>query len=527
MNREGTEGTKGTKGTEGTKGTVREAVPSVSSVAYVPFLLKSEGISMKNTSWIAIAVAMLAFAAGAAEPEDVALEEAAKPSRWRISVGTRFAPGVKTKATISSRAVIDAAGRLWGANAAKNGAPLPSGSSTTTERGSTTTTDESSESVPLTPTTRIDFPDGSFIDMDDTTIDPRETWYWHFNDSAAFDEASGSLAVSSGNSTATSRESSTSRSEGEEVVSSSYRSSLSETVMDDAASSSEDDLWGVDLEVGYDLYRGERFSLGFGIGATYYQDDDAISVAGRCYSATASTARESASGRYATTTETTTDTTEETRETTTFTNPNFAYDGALADIRNDDGSFGGGTRDGQSNPYGGPNPSLILGDGSVTRTTTVETRRDTTVETTRTFEAAGGRSSGGRSSSRRTIDVAATGDVEMWELRAVVQPSWRAAEWLELRGSLGAVATRVEVDTEASLIVNGARAATFSGDDGDWAFAGICGLDAVFAPFNRMEFLLGGDIRLGEKNVDYSAGLLRGSVELARYTFRAAVGFRF
>ena len=47
-------------------------------------------------------------------------------------------------------------------------------------------------------------------------------------------------------------------------------------------------------------------------------------------------------------------------------------------------------------------------------------------------------------------------------LRLALQPAWRAADWLELRGSFGAVATRVDVDVDAAIFVNGAiRAAAF------------------------------------------------------------------
>ena len=47
----------------------------------------------------AVAGVMLALAARAAETEEPRLEESAQPSRWRISAGARFAPGVKTKAS--------------------------------------------------------------------------------------------------------------------------------------------------------------------------------------------------------------------------------------------------------------------------------------------------------------------------------------------------------------------------------------------------------------------------------------------
>ena len=478
---------------------------------------------MKITSRILMTLVSLGVAHTAMAEEEPALAEQQEPGRWHFSAGARLAPGVKTKASISSRAVIDAAGRLRGANASKGGGSLPSGSSSNTERSSATSTDASTENVPITPTTRLEFENG-FIDMNDASYPENETYYWHFDSADAFDSATGSLTGSSATSTTTSRDTSTSQGEGEETSIFAYHSSVSEQVSPDVTSSHEADLWGGDVEIGYDLWRGERFSLGLGLGATFYRCDDAIRAAGRCYAATAETRSESANGRFSTTTETTVETTTTTSEATTFTDPNLA--GNLDDITNDDGSIGAGTADGYSNPYGGYTPSLILGDGSVTKTTTTETRTDTTVETTQTFIQTGS-SSGGSTSSRRTIDVIAEGDVETQEIRLALQPAWKATDWLELRGALGAVATRVSVDANATILVNGARFTTVSGDDSDWVFAGLCGLDAVVSPLDWLSIFVGADLRLGDNKMDYEAGVVKGEVELARATYRAGVCVRF
>ena len=462
------------------------------------------------------------FTARADEPEAVELESAAQPSRWRVSVGARVAPGVKTRATIPSGAIVDVVGGLRNPGGSKQGGALPSGTSTSTDRRTATSTDESSESVTLAADERFEFA-GGFIDMNDSTIEPNETWNWHFEKSASFDDATGTLTVPGTPSTTTSHDSSTTRSEGTGAASASVRSSFSEQVLPDATSSHESDLWGADMEIGYDFYVGERLSLGIGLGATFYRGDDAIRAAGRCYAASSSTRSETASGRFVTTTATTVDTAETTTETLSVALPEFA--GAIDDLRNDDESFGAGTATGEDNIYGGNTPTITLSDGTITKTTTTDTTTDTTVETTRTFEATGSKTS--HSSVRRTIDVAADGDVETQELRLALQPAWRATDWLELRGSFGAVATRVDVDVDAAIFVNGARFATVSGSDDDWVFAGLCGLDAVFTPLDWLEFTLGGDIRLGDTEMDYRAGLVRGSVELARYTFRAGIGVSF
>ena len=125
------------------------------------------------------------------------------------------------------------------------------------------------------------------------------------------------------------------------------------------------------------------------------------------------------------------------------------------------------------------------------------------------------------------IDVTAAGDVETQELRLALQPAWRATDWLELRGSLGLAATRVSVDVDATLFVDGAAWRTVSGDDDDWVFTGLCGLDALVSPRDWLSLFVGADIRLGGNTFDYEAGLARGTVELARATYRAGVAVRF
>lgn len=416
---------------------------------------------------IVSAMSAFSLAARAADEPEAELAEAKGPTRWRISVGSRFAPKVKTKAGVSSRAVIDAAGKGRGA--------------VSVGRSSSSSSGESSESVPVTPSSRYDFRNG-FIDMRDDAGIPGETVYWHFDDASAFNEANGTITISESSSSETSRERS--------------GTSQSRTVDADAVSSRDADVWGGDVEVGYDFWRGERLSLGIGLGATLYRSEDSVRVSGR-------------SGRT-TSSSTSVETSASSRETTVFSDPNLSYAGALDDIRNDDGSIGAGTPDGYTNPYGGNNPVLTVGDGTVTRTTSTSIRRDAT--TTRTL---------------RAIDARAEGDVEMHELRFALQPSWRATDWFEMRGSVGAAATRVCVDADATILVNGERVARVSGDDSDWVFSGLCGLDLVFRPVSRVEVFVGGDWRFGGTDMDYSAGLVRGKVELPRHTLRAGLSFSF
>ncbi len=470
-----------------------------------------------------VACAVLALAARADdEPPQIELEEGAEPSRWHISAGVRLAPGVKTRATVSSRAAVEAAGRIR-AGKGSRGAALPSGErQTSTRRGSETTSSSSSESVAVTATSRFEF-DNGFIDMADDAGVAGETVNWHFADASVFDESRGTITATKERPATTMVAPGMALVSGPEVSSTSTRTAVSESVAPDPASSDEDGLWGADLDAGCELVRSGRFTLGFGVGATLYRGEEAVRAAGRCYTASSRTTRETRSGRHLTATMYMTEVTTKGTETTTFEDVSFRN--ALGDIRNADGSIGAGTSDGRTIPYGGNNPVLTVSDGSVTKTTTVETRRDTTVTATRMFQETGRSTS--RTGTRRTIDVAADGDVEMQELRATLQPAWEAADWLALRGSLGVVATRVSVDADATILVDGARFATVSGDDDDWVFLGLCGLDAVFRPADSLELVLGGDIRFGDTKMDYRAGLVSGTVELARYTLRAGVGVEF
>ena len=480
---------------------------------------------MKDKFFLAMAaLCATATMAIAAEPAEAPLEERSSTPRWRISAGARFAPGVKTTSRISSRAVTEAAGRLHGAAPQKGGSMSTGAQRETTERSATSSADEATETLSVTATSRFEFDDG-FIDMADDAGIPGETANWHFDSADVFDEASGTITVSSAPSTTTSRESTTTRRKGEEAVSTSTSTSLSEQLHPDLTSSHDSDVWGGDFEVGYDFFVGDHFTLGLGLGATFYRNEDAIRAAGRCYSATAVAKRKKSSGHYEETTTVTREKTEATKETTTFADSNLAYSGALADISNDDGSIGAGTADGYTNPYGGNNPVLTLGDGSIVRTTERSSSTEMTVARSGGFVKDGESTFVTRHS--RTIDIAAEGDVELQEIRLALQPAWHVTDWFDLRGSFGAAATRVSVDADATIFVDGARRGVVSGDDDGWVVTGLCGLDAVLSPLDRFSIFVGADLRIGNNTFDYNAGLLRGDVGLARQTFRAGVAVRF
>ena len=465
-------------------------------------------------------IASVAAVAVADEPSPTPESDAA-PSRWRISAGARFAPGVKACAKISSGAVADAVGRLRPLGSSRTASVPKEGVSGTTSVTRETATESSAETIDI-PSGRTEF-DGGFIDMDDDAGIPGETSNWHFDDASRFDESTGSITLET--TTSSSRSSTSSRTGSSRPATfASQRASFSETVHPDIVSSRETDVWGGDFEIGYDFWIGERFTLGLGLGATLYRSEDAIRAAGRCYSASAELRRETTRGHYVESTVTTTSSSTESTSTTVLADPNFAYAGASADITNDDGSMGAGTADGYSNPYGGNNPVLTTGAGA-TQTTESRTSTETTVARYRGFVKDGTSTSVTRRS--RIIDVAAEGDVETQEIRLALQPAWKATDWLELRGAFGAAATRVSVDVDATIFLDGARWGMVSGDDDGWVVTGLCGVDAVISPLDWLSLFVGADLRIGNNKMDYSAGIADGTIELSKYTFRAGLGIRF
>ena len=475
---------------------------------------------MKNIAkWFMMFAAAAAMADGASQ-EAAGPEGANAPSRWRFSAGARFAPGVKAGAKISSGAVADAVGRLKPLGTTRTTSVPKEGVSSTTSVSSSTTSDSSTETVGIS-SGRTDF-DGGFIDADDAGS-PGETANWHFDDASGFDESTGSVTLESSSSASFSSESTCTES-SRPATFVSQRASFSETVHPDIESSRDSDVWGGDFEIGYDFFVGERFSLGLGGGATFYRCQDAIRAAGRCYSASAELRKETTRGHYVESTVTTKTTSEESTSTTVLTDDNLAYAGASSDITNDDGSMGAGTADGYSNPYGGNNPVLTFGAGA-TSTTETRTSTETTVTRTRGFVKDGTSTTVTRRS--RTIDVEAEGDVGTREFRLALQPAWRAADWFELRGSFGAAATRVSVDVDATVFLDGRTWGVVSGDDDGWIVTGLCGIDAVVSPLDWLSIFVGADLRIGDNKMDYQAGLVKGEVELARATYRAGLAARF
>lgn len=484
-------------------------------------MIAYNNLGKKTAVCVALSMMSLAVVAGS-DAQELQMEPETSASRWHLTVGARLAPGLKANAHVSSKAVANMAGRLASRGAAVAGKSPAAGTATSRHTTTSDTTDSTTAGFSVSPTGRYEF-DNGFIDMNDDAGIVGETSNWHFDNADAFDEGTGRITATRAL-TETSYDSATIHSES----SASFDSkdvSIHEKTSADIAASSESDVWGGDIEIGYDLYQGGCFSFGLAVGATLYRSEDAIHAVGRCYEASSTTRRSIVTGHYSI--DETRDATirTETAESTVFTDPNLAYVGACADIENDDGSIGAGTADGYSNPYGGNNPVLKVSNGSVVQSVTRNTHTETTISEVQGFVL--DRKSSENSRTARFIDVIADGDVELSEIRLALQPSWQVTEWLQLRGSLGAVASRVSVDVDSTIFVNGSARLMFSADDDKWLFAGLGGLDVVVSPSKSLDIVAGVDMRLGDRKFNYEAGPVSGRIELAGITCRLGVSFSF
>ena len=373
---------------------------------------------MNKIPYIPFAIAFAAAAVLAEEAENVASTETPVPteerqdagdSRWHFSIGARFAPGVKTRASMSRKAFSTLSRKMSFAGLesreTRSSTSVEESSSSLTERGTVSAQDG-----------RYEF-DAGFIDMNDSAGVAGETWNWHLDSTATFDETTGTFTIPMGSSSSASSD--PKRSSGSRSAESSDVSPEGDRV--------DDGLWGVDAEIGYDFHRSGRWALGAGLGVSFYEDADAFRLAGRCHEAR----------RSKTSAEVSVDTSSEISENAFLTDPYYA--GAADELRNADGSYGAGTFDGHSNPYGGGNPVLSVSGIDSEKTTDTATR--TTIRTT-------------TATSSLAVDLASEGTVSTWEMRLALQPSYRVTDWCEVRGTFGAVMTHVDVDVDSTVFVN-------------------------------------------------------------------------
>ena len=443
---------------------------------------------------------LLPLAAMAAEPAApaVELEPVDRDPAWRLSIGFRAAPGVKTSAAVDARAAAAAAGAVL----------RPSGGSssgkaevlgTTTE--GTTAAEAQKEAGWSEGKTRWDF-DNGFIDMNDGAgADGEgivgETQNWHFD--SAEDFVDGAIQARTPFSRTTTTR--TRRSAG---------TSVREEWGEDLRVSSDETACGFELRLDRTVWENADFGLDVGVGYAWYDDVDAFSVRGRAYDATAASV---SAGETVTTTE------ESGTVVTSLAQPEFEEP---ADYTNSDGSMGGAVEDPFVVSDGTTEPIPILTVSKDRFSSSVEkTESRTTTKTT------GG---GGRSSSRttrRTVDVRSEGTLSLQELRLGARPFWKAAPWLAVRADLGILATYSEIETTTRLSVDGAPASAIRRDDDDWTLGGYAGLSLAAAATDRLELSVGAEARFPHKSIRFDDGVVSGKADLAEWSAFAALGWRF
>lgn len=445
-------------------------------------------------------ILLLPLAAMAAEPAEpaVRLEPVDAEPAWRVSVGFRAAPGIKTSAAVDARAAATAAGAVL----------RPSGGSssgkaevlgTTTE--GTTAAEAQKEAGWSEGKTRWDF-DNGFIDMNDGAgADGEgivgETQNWHFD--SAEDFVDGAIQARTPFSRTTTTR--TRRSAG---------TSVREEWGEDLRVSSDETACGFELRLDRTVWENADFGLDVGVGYAWYDDVDAFSVRGRAYDATAASV---SAGETVTTTE------ESGTVVTSLAQPEFEEP---ADYTNSDGSMGGAVEDPFVVSDGTTEPIPILTVSKDRFSSSVEkTESRTTTKTT------GG---GGRSSSRttrRTVDVRSEGTLLLQELRLGARPFWKAAPWLAVRADLGILATYSEIETTTRLSVDGAPASAIRRDDDDWTLGGYAGLSLAAAATDRLELSVGAEARFPHKSIRFDDGVVSGKADLAEWSAFAALGWRF
>ena len=443
---------------------------------------------------------LLPLAAMAAEPAApaVELEPVDRDPAWRLSIGLRAAPGIKTSAAVDARAAATAAGAVL----------RPSGGSssgkaevlgTTTE--GTTAAEAQKEAGWSEGKTRWDF-DNGFIDMNDGAgADGEgiegETQNWHFD--SAEDFVDGAIQARTPFSRTTTTR--TRRSAG---------TSVREEWGEDLRVSSDETACGFELRLDRTVWENADFGLDVGVGYAWYDDVDAFSVRGRAYDATAASVSAD---------ETVTTTEESGTVVTSLAQPEFEEP---ADYTNSDGSMGGAVEDPFVVSDGTTEPIPILTVSKDRFSSSVEkTESRTTTKTT------GG---GGRSSSRttrRTVDVRSEGTLSLQELRLGARPFWKAAPWLAVRADLGILATYSEIETTTRLSVDGAPAAAIRKDDDDWTLGGYAGASLDLAATDSLTLSLGAEARFPHKSIRFDDGVVSGKADLAEWSAFAALGWRF
>ena len=458
---------------------------------------------MKTQFLFPVALAALCAAPPVvAEPADkpapaVELEPVDAESYWRLSVGFRAAPGIKTAAAVDARAA-----------AVRAGMPAPGRSRTTSARSggfvsTTTGTTEDDAKAALGPGYtggRYEF-DGGYIDPDDGAGIEGETQNWHIDDASALQDGVIVLESRPFSSRTTTKSRST-RTVSETAVEASFADSLRDRDSETAP--------GVELRLDRTVWENADFGVDVGFGYVWYDEIDCFSLAGRACTATRT---------VSTTTETTDFTglsSDSGTVSLTLSAPEFAD---VDDIRNADGSIGGGYVVGGELPDGYRIPVLTI---SPDRFGTGTKRMPSLVGAYLSREG-----SSSKKTTATVLDVRSEGTLSLQELRLGARPFWKATRWLSLRGDAGLLAVYSELETDTRLSVDGAPVAEIRKDDDDWTFGGYAGLSLTAAATDRLELSVGVEARFPHKKLRFDDGVVSGKVDLAEWSAFASVGWRF
>ena len=480
---------------------------------------------------------LLPLAALAAEPA-LEFEPVARDSAWRLSIGLRAAPGIKTSAAVDARAAVAAAGgalRPSGRGGSSTSGAGASVSTKTEDLGSTTegTTEKQARDAVDWSEDRMrwEFANGDYINLDDGADPLREgeTQNWHFENAGDF--ADGAIQIRTPYDATTTSRTRTTKTETSGASSTSRSVSLREAWGDGLRDSSDETAPGIELRLDRTVWENEDFGIDIGVGYAWFDDVDAFSVRGRAYSATATektTTTTAPSGSRTTTTETTTTTRESGTVATSIAQPEFT---APDDYVNADGSMGGGVEDvyAPQLPAGWKMPVLTVFDGNGSRFSTRTERNPTEISSvsSTSVSESGAVGPARTTSSSRTVDVRSEGMLSLQELRLGVRPFWKATRWLSVRADAGLLATYSEIETTTRLSAAGAPAAAIRRDDDDWTLGGYAGLSLGAALTSRLELSIGAEARFPHKGIRFDDGVVSGKIELAKWSAFAALSLAF
>ena len=483
---------------------------------------------------------LLPLAAMAAEPAApaVELEPVERDPAWRLSIGFRAAPGIKTSAAVDARAAATAAGavlRPSGHGGSSSSGAGSSASVKTEDLGSTTegTTEKQARDAAAYSPDRMRYEfDNGYIDLDDGAdpLNKGDTQNWHFD--SADDFVDGAVQGRTSYSATTTSRTRTTKTETSGASSASRSVSLREEWGDGLRDSSDETAPGVELRLDRTVWENEDFGIDIGVGYAWFDDVDAFSVRGRAYSATATektTTTTSPSGSRTTTTETATATRESGTVVTSIVQPEFTDPD---DYVNNDGSMGGGVEDVYDPrlPTGWKMPVLTVSSDRFSTTSERNPTEISSVSSSTVSESGAvgpARTTSSTRTTRRTVDVRSEGTLSLQELRLGVSPFWKANPWLAVRADLGLLATYSEIETTTRLSVDGAPAATIRRDEDDWTLGGYAGLSLGAALTSRLELSIGAEARFPHKGIRFDDGVVSGKIELAKWSAFAALSLAF